>query len=186
MGCILHPTWLGDSDEFSEEERNRITIVNERLYRHNVMRINYTTYDVHLGQDSINARNHTDVMILSRDDEDHPFEYVCVISIFHVDVVHNVEGLGPLPPPTSKEVLWVRWFKRDTSYKAGFERKWLHKIQFLPLDDPATFGFLDPDEVIRAAHLIPAFRDGPTEELGESLARSPGEVDDWLYFYVNM
>ncbi|KJA12543.1 hypothetical protein HYPSUDRAFT_118832, partial [Hypholoma sublateritium FD-334 SS-4] len=49
--------------------------INERLYRHKVMRINYTTYDVRLGQDSVNARNHADIMVLSRIDEDHPFEY---------------------------------------------------------------------------------------------------------------
>ncbi|KAF8151063.1 hypothetical protein BJ912DRAFT_1071771 [Pholiota molesta] len=165
LGRILHPTWSGDGNEFSEVERNRIFIVNERLYRHKVMRINYTTYDVRLGQDSINARNHADIMTLSRNDEDHPFEY------------GRIKG-GPVG----------EMVQRDTSYQAGFEKKRLHRLQFLPSHDPAAFGFLDPDEVIRAAHLIPAFRYGPTEELlrGESLGRAPGELDDWEYFYVNM
>ena len=56
------------------------------------MRINYTTYDVHLGQDTINPRNHADIMTLSRHDDDHPFEYTRVIGIFHVDVIHSVDG----------------------------------------------------------------------------------------------
>ena len=50
-------------------------------------------------------------------------------------------------------------------------------------------GFLDPSLVIRACHLIPAFVDERTSELlrpGISLARLPGEMDDWTAFYVNM
>lgn len=150
------------------------------------MRINYTTYDVHLGQDSVNARNHADIMVLSSSDNDHPFEYGRIISIFHVDVI--IKSIGVSPTPVSKEVLWVRWYKRDSSYEAGFKKKRLHRLQFLPCNDPAAFGFLDPDEVIRAVHLIPAFRAGKTSNLfsEESLGRAPGELDDWKYFYVNM
>ncbi|KJA13298.1 hypothetical protein HYPSUDRAFT_151749, partial [Hypholoma sublateritium FD-334 SS-4] len=126
-------------------------------------------------------------MVLSRNDDGHPFEYGRIIAIFHADVVHNKKETEQ-SPPVSKEILWVRWFKRDTSYSAGFKRKHLHRLQFLPSDDPAAFGFLDPDEVIRGTHLIPSFRYGPTEDLleGESLGRAPGELDDWKYFYVNI
>ncbi|KAF9475264.1 hypothetical protein BDN70DRAFT_769086, partial [Pholiota conissans] len=46
LSRILHPTWSGDGNEFSDEERNKVFFVNERLYRHKVMRINYTTYDI--------------------------------------------------------------------------------------------------------------------------------------------
>lgn len=152
------------------------------------MRINYTTYDVRLGQDSVNARNHADIMVLSRTDEDHPFEYGRIISIFHVDVIIKTEEAGVSPIPVSKEVLWVRWYKRDSSYEAGFKKKRLHRLQFLPCDDTAAFGFLDPDEVIRAVHLIPAFRHGKTSNFlpEASLGRAPGELYDWKYFYVNM
>ena len=61
-------------------------------------------------------------------------------------------------------------------------------VVFLPSNDVSAFGFLDPDEVIRASHLIPAFRYGPTEEFlsGESFGRAPGELDDYRYFYINM
>ncbi|KJA19627.1 hypothetical protein HYPSUDRAFT_143405, partial [Hypholoma sublateritium FD-334 SS-4] len=188
LARILHPTWSGDGNEFSDEERNKVFIVNERLYRHKVMRINYTTYDVRLGQDSVNARNHADIMVLSHTDEDHPFEYGRIISIFHVDVVIKTEEAGVSLTPVSKEVLWVRWYKRDSSYEAGFKRKRLHRLQFLPCDDTASFGFLDPDEVIRAVHLIPVFRYGKTNNFlpEASLGRAPGELSDWKYFYVNI
>jgi len=150
------------------------------------MRVNYTSYDVRQGQDSINSRNHADIMTLSRRDPDHPFEYGRVIGVFHVDVIHNKEGASKAP--VSKEVLWVRWFRRDHTFAAGFKKKRLHRLEFYPSDDPLAFGFLDPDEVIRAAHLIPAFRYGGTEELlaGESLGRGEDEIDDWRYVFVNM
>ncbi|KJA12800.1 hypothetical protein HYPSUDRAFT_210109 [Hypholoma sublateritium FD-334 SS-4] len=34
LARILHPTWSGDGNEFSDKERNKVFIVNERLYRH--------------------------------------------------------------------------------------------------------------------------------------------------------
>ena len=188
MGRILHPTWSANYNEYSAEEHGKICIVNNRLYLHKVMRINYTTYDVRLGQDAINPRNHADIMTLSRhdDDDDHPFEYARVIGIFHVDVIHGVEGATQ--HPVSKEVLWVRRFRRDKSYRAGFKPKRLHRLEFLSSADAFAFGFLDPDEVIRASHLIPAFRYGRTDEFlsGESFGRAPDELDDYRYFYINM
>ena len=101
-------------------------------------------------------------------------------------MIHNVEGATQ--HPVSKEVLWVRRFRHDKSYRAGFKQKRLHRLEFLPSNDNSAFGFLDPDEVIRASHLIPAFRYGPTEEFlsGESFGRAPGELDDYRYFYINM
>ena len=183
MGRLRHPEWSGDGEEFTPEERAKLYIMDERMYMHKVMRVNYTGYDMRQGQDSINSRNHANIMTLSREDTDHPFEYGRVIGIFHVDVGINE---GPSRASVSKEVLWVRWYRRDSTYRAGFKRKRLHRLAFLPEDDPKAFGFLDPDEVIRAAHLIPAFRHGATEERGESLGRAEGEGDDWQYFYVNM
>ena len=96
-------------------------------------------------------------------------EYCQVIGIFHVDVIHNVEGAAQ--HPVLKEILWVRRFRCDKSYRAGFKQKHLHCLEFLPSNDDSNFGFLDPDEVIRASHLIPTFCYGATEEFlnGESL-----------------
>ena len=53
------------------------------------------------------------------------------------------------------------------------------------------YGFIDPEDVIRACHLIPAFKDGYTTDLPlESLAHRnrtelPDDNDDYAYFYVN-
>ena len=80
------------------------------------------------------------------------------------------------------------YYKVDSHYNAGFAKKCLHHVEFLPSSNPNAFGFLDPDEFIHATHLIPAFHHGPTEEFLSSLSvgRAEGEVDDWQYFHVNM
>ena len=63
------------------------------------------------------------------------------------------------------------------------------------LDDPinlddatqasGAFGFIDPAEVIRGVHLIPAFAHGKTDRLfGPSIACPLKDEDqDWQYFY---
>ena len=185
----MHPTWSGDGNEFSDEEYFKLVILNNQLFRHKVMHVNFTTYDVSRGQDSLNSRNHADVMVLSRNETatNHPFEYARIIGIFHVETLHNVAG-GASDIPTMQEALWVCWFKVDGHNNAGFAKKCLHRVEFLPSSNPNAFGFLDPDEVIHTTHLIPAFHHGPTEEFlcGLSVGRAEGEVDDWQYFYVNM
>ncbi len=61
-------------------------------------------------------------------------------------------------------------------------------IGFIDGKDPDVFGFLDPDDVIRAVHLKPVFARGHTSDfLPSSIARRPDEFDkDWECFYVNM
>ena len=83
------------------------------------------------------------------------------------------------------EFLWVRWFGRELSHRAGWKAKRLHHVGF---DEQDQFGFLDPNDVIRGVHLIPAFEHGQiSDKLGPSIARQPDENDkDWAYYYVNM
>ncbi|KAF8133545.1 hypothetical protein K438DRAFT_2128296, partial [Mycena galopus ATCC 62051] len=71
------------------------------------------------------------------------------------------------------------------------KRKRLHRVEFLPASDAQAFGFLNPDEIIRGSHLIPAFAHGRTEELlaHDSIGRLPRDgltkLQDWRYYYVN-
>ena len=110
-----------------------------------------------------------------------------ILAIFLVNVKH----MGPQSksPYTQKvEFLWVRWFGRDLEYAAGWSARRLHRVGFLPPDVPGAFGFLDPAEVIRGVHMIPAFAYETTNELGlgESIACQAGDNEDWQYFYVSM
>ena len=57
-------------------------------------------------------------------------------------------------------------------------------------DDPGAFGFLDPDQVIRACHIVPLFNEGKTAELmGPSRMRRKDDQmkdEDWAVYCVNM
>ena len=78
----------------------------------------------------------------------------------------------------------------DQDHQWEFKEACLPKAGFVPdHPDHAPFGFLDPLLVLRRCHIILSFPDGRTHELlapGPSLARLPGEVDNWAAFYVNM
>lgn len=194
LARLQHPTWSGNGAEFSEQERRKVIFANERIYRHKIMRVNYTTYDVRRGQDSLSSRTRSDIMMLARETDGneslpppHPFEYARIIGIFHVDIVHQIAEENT-STTTSIEIIWVRRFRIDATYAAGFKKKRLHRLEFLPSSDPEAFGFVHPDEIIRGAHLIPAFHYGGTNQFlsGVSIARNEDENDDYRYFYVNM
>jgi hypothetical protein len=183
----------GDEFDFSDEDRNTISFVYNRIYRHKVMRINYTTYDMRRSQDSVNIQTHSDVMVIAHEDDNdnanaHPYWYARVIAIFHADVRCQNRETGVVDTQ-HMDFLWVRWFGRDLGYRSGFEARRLPRIGFVPSNDESAFGFLSPDAVVRATHLIAGFAHGTTEDLlpYESIVRQPSEKNsDWQYYYVNM
>jgi len=67
----------------------------------------------------------------------------------------------------------------------------LPKIGFVESIDEHAFTFLDPAQVIRGSHLIPAFSKGQTLALLQATklvaqVLNPKEENDWVNFYVNM
>lgn len=144
-------------------------------------------------QDSINPRTHPDIMVLSHEDDspevdEHPYWYARVLGVFHVNV-HHTGPLSKSTDPQQMDFLWVRWLGRDLDAPGGFKHRRLHRVGFVPHDASTPFGFIAPDEVIRGAHLIPAFAYGRTSDLlpVKSIARQPDEKhSDWQFFYVNM
>jgi hypothetical protein len=102
-------------------DHSRLFFQRDRMFLHNVFRVNYTTYDIRRKQDTVNSNTtHRDIMILANtnDDSDHPFLYARVIGIFHVNAIYTG---GSLPDyhPRKVEVLWVRWFEHDTGAPTG-------------------------------------------------------------------
>ena len=72
--------------------------------------------------------------------------------------------------------------------RSGFKARRLHQIGFLDSNDPGAFGFIDPQDLIRAIHLIPAFEARTTSGLlPPSIARREDEGnEDYQRYYVNM
>lgn len=180
----------GDQEPFTDRERNSVHIIDNRIYSSKVLRVNHTTYDIRRDQDSINPRNHSDVMVLSQEDDSraHPYWYARVLGIFHLRVV-DLDPSASNHSAQHMEFLWVRWLGLVPGYRFGSKVARLPKIGFVPDTDPLAFGFLDPSLILRGCHLIPAFNEGRTAELltvSHSAGRAPGETDDWSAFFVNM
>ena len=51
LACLLG---LACEYDFTDDEQATVIFKDNRIYSHKVLRVNYTTYDVHQAQDSIN------------------------------------------------------------------------------------------------------------------------------------
>lgn len=175
----------GDEHAFSDAERDKISFVSSRIYKHDVFRVNYTSYDMRREQDSVNVRTHPYIMVLAHEDEDeedkmHPYWYAKVLGIFHV----NVRISGSLDI-MRMDFLWVHWFGRDPDHSGGFKTHRLHRIGLLDPTSAESFGFLDPSDVLRAVHLIPTFSVGRLPAPPDDLDANEDDTD-WAFFYVSM
>jgi hypothetical protein len=191
LARLLGLAYDGDEYDFTDADRATVILKDNKLYSHKVLRINYTTYDLRRDQDTINPSTpRRFIMLKAHDDQQqkdsHPFWYAQVLGIFHTWVVHS----GPRSKsraPQRFDFLWIRWLGPEPGYRAGWKALRLDRIGFIGDEqDSPSFGILDPANVIRAAHLIPAFQYGLTSRfLGPSFIRDTSGTEDWESFYVN-
>ncbi|KAJ7195888.1 hypothetical protein GGX14DRAFT_674069 [Mycena pura] len=187
----------GDEEEdFNDDDRRTIAFVDDRIYKHKSVRFNYTTYDVRRKQHSCNPRTQADLMVLnpSDDKDQYPYWYARLIGIFHIRILHTGSRSKSYGAQTF-DVLWVRWFGADDRQKKwGLHANRMPRIGFQHAENEMSFGFLNPNAVLRACHIIPAFAFGyDNNGLPTSIGRPRQEVDDedepdtdWAYYYVNM
>ena len=187
----------GEEHKFSQDERDQIHIEKNRIYRHKVVRVNYTTYDMRVDQDSINPRTHADIMILAPKEDllkgKQPYYwYGRVLAIFHADVSYSGPG-SRSRQPERVEFLFIQWFGRDVDTPADsqcWETRCLPMVGRMDPDDSGSYSFLDPELVIRGVHLIPAFARGRFNEdiqmRSDFRAARDDDEQDWMFFYVNM
>ena len=138
LGRMLGREYNGDEDGMAAADLRRLSIEKDRMYLHKVLRVNYTTYDMRRGQDSINPRTHPNIMLLAHEDDDeageHPFWYARVLSVFHVYVRLASSFLSQPDRVEKLDVLWVRWYGRDATAPGGVETRRLHHVGFVPHD----------------------------------------------------
>jgi len=158
------------------------------MYKHKIMHINYTSYDIHRDEDIVytGTRGHcNNVMVLALAHiwlYGHPFWYAQVLGIYHVNVICTGEGNANFLPHRL-EFLWVRWYEPED--QPGTNR--LACISFLPSSDDHSFGFLDPDNILRACHVIPLFQLGLACKNGPGLSccdQNHGHTD-WESYIAN-
>ena len=173
----------------TSSEDGHIFFVNDRIYKHKIFRINYTTYDVRRAQDVINPyTSRCNVLLLAEGDgtapPPHPFLYAQVLGVYHVNAVYAGVGHHDYRP-YRMEFLWVRWLQVVESEPCGWEARRLDCLRYLPLADEHAFGFVDPADVLRGFHLIPRFVHGRRQEDGISLSRCAKDGRDWRMYFAN-
>ncbi|KAI3997993.1 hypothetical protein K525DRAFT_215147, partial [Schizophyllum commune Loenen D] len=85
-----------------------------------VLRVNYTTYDVRRDYDCISARRRGFVMTRSPEtgDDVHPYWYAQLLRVYRADVRHGgvlSTDVRYLP----MDFLWVRWLGKEVDYRWG-------------------------------------------------------------------
>jgi hypothetical protein len=143
----------------------------------------HTTYDLQRDGDSIhlNFGNQAIMVYSSTSPGTEPWAYARVIAIYHV----FVHAMGN-PEPQHLDLLWVRWMEQDLSELSGENSRQYCRISFIPQSGVPgeALEFIDPSQIIRACHLIPAFHLGRTRDrLSPSMARDSD--GDWRAFYPN-
>ena len=168
-------------DHFSDEQRGHIDVVSNALYQHKTLQLKYTTYDMQEDTDMMRQGKYPGIMILA-DDQEHPYQYASIIGLFHINVRNNgPDTLLPNGAEASLPMVWVRWFRHDeTQGPSGFRSLRYPSVSFCNSNEP--------DEIIRAVHLIPRFAFGRTEEYLSvpSKGRPEAEHSDWKHFSINM
>ncbi|KJA14397.1 hypothetical protein HYPSUDRAFT_142984 [Hypholoma sublateritium FD-334 SS-4] len=194
LGRLTKREFDGDMHEdFTDADRNSIRFIGGKIYSVQTCRIYYTSYDLQRQCDAVSPCAHPDIMLRSPVTEAgaEPYWYARVIGIYHANVWAENPAIIGGRTARRMDFLWVRWFGDEPGYRSGFRKARLPKIGFVESTDEFAFSFVDPANVIRGCHLIPAFNAGRSTELlpqSCSIARrlNPGDVDDWLNFYVNI
>ena len=118
-------------DGCSQLECNSVFFKNDHMYKHQLVRFNYTTYDIRQSQDVIHPdSSHRDVMLLAEDPESnsyHPFLYARVLRVFHVNVIYT--GAGSVDyRPQRLDVLWVHSFRYTGSTTVSWHDRKLEPV----------------------------------------------------------
>ncbi|KAG6908713.1 hypothetical protein DXG01_003558, partial [Tephrocybe rancida] len=181
-----------------DPDRERVFYQSDALYEHNILRLNYTTYDVRRRQDVINPKtDHRDIMLLrwptaaNRDPTKHQYRYARVLRIFHVKAIYH----GPMRQERVAhrlDFLWVRWFEMGDGHDLPVSARWseehlgLDQLKFAPIfDNPDAFGFIDPSDIIRGCHIVPRFCSSQPHSDGKGASGLANDGRDWCTYYVN-
>lgn len=164
---------------------------HDRIYQHNILRINFTSYDVRRSQDVVNAlTSHCNIMVLADSGEDnksnstHPFRYAQVLGTHHVNAVYVDPGMLNYQPHRM-EFLWVRWYKNTGVLHNRWDEEKLDRICFTSVTEDDTFRFIDPSAILRSCHIIPAFARGRLHDDGKGMSVCAKDSSDWNEYYVN-
>lgn len=176
---------------FDGNERDFVLLNKDLIYHHKLIRFHFTTYDVRRGTDIINpGTSRCNVMLLADQVDDatdssnlHHFLYARVLGAYHANVIYTGPGIRDYEPRRF-DFLWVRWFEVVNPASSGWEASKLDSVRFPPLCEEASLGFVDPKDVLRGCHIIPAFAKGRRHQNGVGVSRCAKDGNDYRLYYV--
>ena len=172
-----------------DTSRNFVFFKSDCIYRHRLLRINFTTYDVRRGTDIIKPETtRCNIMALAdltdgSTSTSHRFLYARVLGAYHANVIYTGPGMRDYKARRF-DVLWVRWYEVVEPGSSGWSESTLDSIRFPPLRDGDSFGFVDPMDVLRGCHVLPAFSKGKRNKAGIDVSRCAKDSKDYELYYV--
>ena len=152
------------------------------------MATNYTTYDVRRAHDILwpgTSRNNI-IMLAHDDTQGHTYDYAQILKIYHANVIYI--GPGSQDYRSRRlDLLYVRHYKHLPGQASHWQQCKLERLHFPPIVQEDAFSFLDPELVIRGAHIIPAFAHGLKHagEPGLSAKELANDGAEWRQYYVS-
>lgn len=164
-----------------------VSLKANRIYSHQILKVNHTTYDIRRDQDVLHVGTpQCNIMLLNsrytRDSRhvEHPYLYGKILGIFHADVCYAGPRLGFPPAYHRLDFVWVNWYQFLPA-KTEFS---LDRLSLSRPDELHSLSFVDPDDILRAVHLIPQF------SLGKVCTPAPKSrfvvnQDIWEAYFIN-
>jgi hypothetical protein len=202
------PTLKELSTSFTDNDLRNLILHSDRIYRHAIFKLRYTTYDCRSDSDTLNpSTSRRDFMCIrgendAKGGEGYRSQYVYgrLLGVFHTNIIYTGPGASDLRKRRF-DFLWVRWFA-PAADELPWSAKRLDMLSLAPIEHPDSCAFLDPANVLRAAHIIPRFSDGrlyPDEDDNSDIAgrhtresrqkrmfsKSARDRWDWRTYYVN-
>src|SRR5262245_39500369 len=166
------------------DDTNFVFVKKDLIYHHKVTRFHFTTYDVRRGTDIINpGTTRCNIMLLADTTDLHHFLYARVIGAYHANVIYTGTGMRDYEA-RRMDFLWVRWYDVVDPASSGWGASKLDSLQFLPINGPDAFGFVDPSDVLRGCHIMPNFANRKRHLDGVGVSRCARDGKDYRRYYV--
>lgn len=112
------------------------------------------------------------------------YKYARVLGTYHANVMFVGRGMVDYRP-IRMEFLWVRWYQLVGACHSPWSARVLDRLCFPPVADENSFGFIDPEDILRGCHIIPAFSQGRRHPNGKGVSFLAKDGVDWKAYYLN-
>ena len=188
--CVPMASDPGHSADLDETTHDFIFFKSDCIYHHKLLRFNFTTYAVRRKTDIVKpGMSQCNVMLISSDCADssasnsHHFLYAQILGAYHANVVYTGPGMHDYKVRCF-DFLWVQWYEDVDPGSCGWSNSSLDSVRFSSLNDNESFGFVDPVDILRGCHIIPAFSSSKRQEIRIDVSWCAKDSKDYKQYYI--